>query len=329
MEDTRVPEPGDLEYAKEVLRAEAEAVAGLVPRVGTSFGRAIELVFDCGGRVVATGMGKAGIVAQKVSATLASTGTPSHWLHPSEARHGDLGRVVKQDVVLAFSHSGETNEIILLLSSIKKIGAGIIAVTGNAESTLAEHSSVTLDIGRIEEACPLGLAPSASTTAMLAYGDALALAVARKRNLSKEEYAFYHPGGDLGRRLITVEMAMRTGAENPVVTQDTPVREVLQVMTETEGAPGAASVVDQEGKLVGFFTDGDVRRRLRDDTAFVDAPVSAVMTRSPKVINVGSLASEAARILKEKRIDQLAVVDDSGAPVGILDVQDLLDVGQV
>jgi arabinose-5-phosphate isomerase len=316
----------DIKYGREVIALEARALERLLDRVDEGFQKAVDSILNCKGRVVVTGIGKAGIIGQKVSATLASTGTPSYWLHPSEARHGDLGRVVKEDVVLALSNSGET-EVAALLPFVKKIGAGVIAITGNRESTLARYSDVVLDIGRIEEPCPLGLAPSASSTAMLALGDALALTVLKRRNFSKEEYAFYHPGGELGRGLLTVEMVMRGGQANPVVKEDCQVLEALRVMTHTQGRPGAVSVIDDRGRLVGFFTDGDLRRRLEQGQGFLKGTIKEVMTRNPKVIRKDSLAAEAYNLLKMNKIDQLPVVDEKGMAVGLLDVQDLLEVG--
>lgn len=316
----------DVRYGKKVIALEAQALERLVDRVDEGFQRAVDFVLHCRGRVVVTGIGKAGIIGQKISATLASTGTPSYWLHPSEARHGDLGRVVKEDVVLALSNSGET-EVAALLPPVKKIGARVIAITGSSESTLARHSDVVLDIGQIEEPCPLGLAPSASSTAMLALGDALALTVLKRRNFSKEEYAFYHPGGELGRKLLIVEVVMRSGQANPVVKEGCQVLEALKVMTYTPGRPGAVSVVDGKGRLTGFFTDGDLRRRLGRRQDFLKGAIKEVMTRNPKTIRKDSLAAEAYNILKVNKVDQLPVVDKKGIPVGILDVQDLLEVG--
>ncbi len=315
----------DIAFAKDVLFLESEAIKNLIDHLDHNFQRAVDLIFNCKGRVVVTGIGKAGIIGQKISATLASTGTPSYWLHSSEARHGDLGRVVVDDIVLALSNSGET-EVVTLLPFVKQIGAKVIAITGNNKSSLAQYSDVVLDIGKIEEPCPLGLAPSASSTAMLALGDALALTIFKKRNLSKEDYAFYHPGGELGRKLLTVEMVMRKGEENPVANEDTLLSEVLKIMTETVGKPGAVSIVDKQNKLVGFFTDGDLRRHLKNGVS-LRGRVKEFMTRSPKVINACCLVAEAYKILKEYKIDQVPVIDDSNTPVGIIDVQDLLEVG--
>ena len=316
----------DIEYGKNVLSLEADAIRGMIVNIDSSFQNAVDLTIGCKGRIVVTGVGKAGIIGQKISATLASTGTPSYWIHSSEARHGDLGRIVSNDVVLALSNSGET-EVKLLLPVIKKIGSKVIAITGDNKSTLAKHSDVVLNIGRIEEACPLRLAPSASTTAMLALGDALALTVLKKRNLSSKDYAFYHPGGDLGKKLITVNMIMRAEESNPVVSEDVAVKDVLRVMTETKGCPGAVNIVNGKKRLTGFFTDGDLRRHLQKDSTFLDEPISKVMTRSPKMIKKDHLALEAYKILRENKIDQLPVVDEDLLPVGIIDVQDMLDLG--
>ena len=319
-----------VDYARTVLSTEASAITQVAATLAEEFCHAVEVLLNCPGRVVVMGVGKAGIIGQKVSATLASTGTPSHWMHPTEARHGDLGRVVKEDVVLALSNSGESDEMLWVIPSLKRIGARIIAITGRATSALGMHSDIVLEMGNIEEACPLGLAPSASTTAMLAIGDALALTVLRRRNFTKEEYAFYHPGGELGRRLLSVAKVMRIGDMNPIVADDATMHEALRAMTETRGSPGAAIMVDQDGRLSGIITDGDVRRRLLSgDQDFLLGPVRRVMTRSPKHISQDALASEALRMMREAKVDQLPVTDDQGMAVGIIDVQDLLDVDNV
>ena len=318
-----------IDYAQRVLSIEAQAISEAASHLGPSFREAMLALINCRGRVVVTGVGKAGIIGQKVSATLVSTGTPSHWMHPADARHGDLGRVVKDDVILALSNSGETDEMLLLIPAVKRIGAAIIAITCSQDSTLGKYADIVLEMGPIQEACPLGLAPSASTTAMLALGDALSLCVLRERDFTKDEYARYHPAGELGRKLLTVAMVMRTGESNPVTDEGTPVREVLRVMTDTRGSPGAALLVDPYGKLSGIITDGDLRRLLQHDVGFVDRPVSEIMTRSPKCINSKDLASDALRICRDNKIDQLPVTNDDGVAVGIIDVQDLMDVGKI
>jgi len=318
----------DLTYAREVVHLEIEALEGLLERLGEAFQRAVDAVYKCRGRVIVTGVGKAGIIGQKISATLASTGTPSHWVHAVEARHGDLGRVVSDDAALVLSNSGET-EVVQLLPSLKKIGTPIIAITGHPESTLGRHSDIILDIGIVEEACPLGLAPSASTTAMLVLGDALALTVFQKRNLGREDYAFFHPGGDLGRRLILVASLMRTGEANPTAPADCTVRKALRIINDTPGSPGAVSLVDADGRLAGFFTDGDFRRLMQDGGAEVlERPVADFMTRQPKSVGLETLAAEAYRLMRQHRIDQVPVLDTEGRPAGLMDVQDWLDVEQ-
>ncbi len=314
-----------LESGKRIIEMEIEALRAVVSNMGEEFARAVRLVFECQGRVIVTGVGKAGIIGQKVSATLASTGTASYWMHAVEARHGDLGRVLPDDVVLVLSNSGET-EVVQLLIPLKKLNTKIIAITSSPRSTLARYSDVVLSTGQIEEAGPLGLAPSCTTTAMLAIGDALALTLFKMRNWTKEDYAFYHPGGELGRKLIKVSEAMRIGRRNPVASQDVTVRELLKVMS-TEGSPGAVSLVDDEGRLVGFFTDGDLRRLLgTSDLSVLDGPIREAMSRNPKTVSTEDLAAEAYRIMRDSRIDNLPVVDENGVPVGIIDVQDWLDI---
>jgi arabinose-5-phosphate isomerase len=319
--------PVDLAYARQVLKTEAEAIYSLLERLDSDFVRATDMVLACKGRVVVTGMGKAGIIAQKISATLASTGTPSLYLHPAEAYHGDLGRVIGQDTVLILSNSGETEEIVRLVPLIRKIGAKVICITSRKGSTLAKLSDLTLNIGQIEEACPLGLAPSASTTAMLALGDALALCVLKARGFDAEQYAFYHPGGELGRKLMKVQELMRTGDRNPTAHEQTSVRKALYLITCARA--GAVSVVDSEGRLTGIFTDGDLRRGMEKDPLLLEKNLKDVMTRTPITIEAGKLATEALALLKERKIDELPVVDGEGRPVGMLDVQDLIAAGLV
>ena len=314
--------------ARQVLGIEAEAIRRLMPRIGRTFEMAVSLLVACKGRVIVTGMGKAGIIGQKLSSTLASTGTPSYWVHPAEATHGDMGRVAKQDVVVALSNSGETEELTRLLPVIKRIGSRLIALTGNPSSTLAKYSDATLDVSVTREACSLNLAPTASTTAMLAMGDALAVVVAERKGFKERDFALLHPGGQLGRRLLLrVSDLMRTGAANPVVRHDVRVRDVLLAITKARA--GCASVVDARGRLVGIFTDGDLRRHLDSTDHLAQRRVGDVMTRHPKTIGPEALAAEALRVLREYKIDELVAVDPRGRPVGLLDVQDLLKAGFV
>jgi len=317
----------NLDRAREVLRTEAQAILGMADRLGADFEAAVKAVTACRGHLIVTGMGKAGLIGQKVSATFASTGTPSIFLHPAEALHGDLGRVGKDDVVLVLSNSGETEEIVRLLPSLRRIGAPLLALTASRASTLGRNSDVVVELGRIEEACPLGLAPSATTSALLALGDALAFCVFEARGFDHEKFAFYHPGGDLGRRLLKVSEVMRSGERNAVVGETIPVTEAVAAITRARA--GAVCVVDATGRLSGIFTDGDLRRTMGRDPRLLSAPVAEVMTRTPKTILPDRLASEALRILREKKIDELPVVDTDGRPVGMIDVQDLLDVGLV
>ncbi|KPK40061.1 MAG: hypothetical protein AMJ78_07575 [Omnitrophica WOR_2 bacterium SM23_29] len=314
--------------AKEVLKIEAEAISSLIKRVDKNFEKTVSLILACKGKVVVAGMGKPGIIGEKISATLSSTGTPSLSLHPADAIHGDLGRVTKDDVVIAMSNSGETEEISRLLPILKKIGAKIIAMTGNLKSTLAKHSDVILDVGVKKEACPFGLAPTASTTAMLAMGDALAIALLEERGFKVEDFAFYHPGGTLGKRLILkVEDIMRKGKANPIVKEDLKVKDVLLKITEARA--GSASVVNKKGILTGIFTDGDLRRHLKEDSALPNRKVKDVMTKQPIAITEDRLAADAFRILREKKIDEIPVVDEKRRPIGLVDVQDLLKAGLV
>ncbi len=317
----------DLEHAREVLRTEAAAISSLVPRIDESFAKAVAAILGCKGAVIVTGMGKAGIVGQKLSATLASTGTPSHFLHPAEAYHGDLGRVLKEDVVIALSNSGETEEVVRLLPRIREIGASLIAMTASRGSALGKLSDLVLELGAIEEACPLGLAPSASTTALLALGDALALTVLKERGLDKEDYARFHPGGELGRRLAKVRDVMRNGDRNPTVTEDVPISAAIAKITAARA--GAVSVVDKAGRFAGIFTDGDLRRLLAKNPAGMSLAIGQVMTRNAMTIAPDRLVGEALRILREKKFDELPVVNETGAVVGMLDIQDLIGVGIV
>ena len=314
--------------ARKVIRIEREAVSLLLPKIDRQFVKACELILKSKGRVVVTGMGKPGFIAQKVSATLASTGTPSLFLHPAEALHGDLGRVMKEDVIVAFSNSGQTEEIVKLLPVIKKIGAKLISFTGNPKSLLAEHSDVVIDVSVKKEACPMNLAPTASTTAMLAMGDALAVTLLEQKGFKAHDFAFYHPGGNIGKKLLLkVSDIMRKGAANPIVRENEVVKDVLYKITNSRA--GSATVVDKSGRLKGIFTDGDLRRRLKDGEIILNFSVNKLMTRNPVTIGPDRLAAEALEILRSKRIDEVPVVDKKRRPIGLLDVQDLLKAGLI
>ncbi|MCL4127382.1 UNVERIFIED_CONTAM: hypothetical protein GTU68_002743 [Idotea baltica] len=316
-----------LARAAQVIRLEAAAVARLEERLNEDFHRAVDMVLSSPGQLVVTGMGKAGLVGQKISATLASTGTPSFYLHPADALHGDLGRLRPKDVLLALSNSGETDEVNAVIPVARKIGAVVIALTGRPGSTLGSLADAVLDIGPVEEACPHKLAPTASTSAMLALGDALAMVVLDERKFSREDYALFHPAGSLGRRLLRVSEVMRKDEELPLVNGSARVDEVLIIMSRTPGRPGAALVVGEDGKLLGIFTDGDVRRLLETgDMQHLHAPVSQFMGSNPKSIHPEALIEEAQRLLQEHHIDQVPVVNDASEPVGLIDVQDLLDI---
>ena len=314
--------------AKKVLLNESKAIAKLAGRINSDFARIIDFLAKAKGRIIVTGMGKPGFIAQKVSATLSSTGTPSLYLHPAEALHGDLGRVTRDDVIIAFSNSGETQEIIQFLPIVKKIGVKLIAVTGNKKSTLAANSDFVIDSSVDKEACPMGLAPTTSTTAMLAMGDALAVALLEKKNFQPKDFALYHPGGALGKRLLLkVEDIMRPVKKTPVVSKYTKIKDVLLKITKMRG--GSASITDSSGRLLGIFTDGDLRRNLDTGKNILDHEVGKMMTKNPFSIAPDRLAAEALEILKEKKIDEMPVVDKKGKLVGLLDVQDILDAGLV
>ncbi|MBI4846402.1 MAG: KpsF/GutQ family sugar-phosphate isomerase [Candidatus Omnitrophica bacterium] len=311
--------------AKQVLLTEAQAIKDLLPRINNDFQRAVFMIAACKGRIVVTGMGKPGFIGNKISATLASLGVPSLFLHPAEAVHGDLGRVTNEDIIIAISNSGQTEEITRLLPLIKKIGAKLIAFTGNTKSDLAKYSDIVLNVGVSKEACPFNLAPTASTTATLAMGDALALAVLTKKGFKIEDYAFYHPAGSLGKKLLKVKDLMRKGPLNPVARENVKVKTVLLLITKVRA--GCACIINNKKKLVGIFTDGDLRRHIENENNILEQNVGNVMTKSPIMVNKEQLAVEALKILKEKKIDELPVVDEYGRPVGLLDVQDLLKAG--
>jgi len=317
--------------AQKVLQLEAEAILDLIPRIDEHFDAAVEMILDCQGRVVMTGMGKSGIIAHKISATLASTGTPSFYLHPAEGIHGDLGMVTADDVVIAMSNSGETGEVLNILPSLRRIGAKLIAMVGNAESTLAKNSDVVLDVGVKREACPLGLAPTSSTTAALAFGDALAMALMGKHHFTSKQFAVFHPGGSLGRKLLlTVGDIMHSGSENPVVKGTATVTEALFIITDK--GLGAVSVVDDNNIMIGLLTDGDIRRGLSKGVDFLKRPVTELMTKSPKFITKEKLAAQALHIMEShtpKPITVLPVLDEERHVIGLLHMTDLVRQGVV
>ena len=316
----------EIKRAREVLDMEARAVLALKSRVGAEFKSALNLILKSKGRVVVSGMGKTGIIAQKLSATLASTGTPSLFLHLAEASHGDLGKVTQDDVVIILSNSGSTAEVKQLLPFLKKIGAKIIALTGGLDSPLAKYSDVVLDVSVKKEACPLNLAPTSSTTAALAMSDALAVCLLEIREFKEKDFALFHPGGALGKKLLLkVEDIMRVGRNNPVVEEDKKVSEVIFKITRARA--GAAIIVNSRGKLTGIFTDGDLRRHLGSDSGLLNRRIKEVMTKKPLILKKDRLAAEALHLLEEKKIDEVPVVDENGRPVGLLDVQDILRAG--
>lgn len=313
---------------KKVLRMERDALSGLIKRIDANFEKVVNVICDIEGRVIVTGMGKPGFIAQKISATLSSTGTPSLYLHPAEALHGDLGRVTKEDLILALSNSGETDEMIKFLPIIRKIGAKLVAMVGNIDSTLAKNADYVINTSVKREACSLGLAPTTSTTAMLAMGDALAIALLDKKGFKAKDFALFHPGGVLGKRLILkVEDIMRKGPDNPIVNENCTVKRVLLAITKARA--GSASIVNAEGRLTGIFTDGDLRRHIETQPDLINKRVKDFMTRNPTTIKKEKLAAEAFDILRSRRIDEIPVVDDRKRPVGLLDVQDLLKAGMV
>ena len=319
------------EKAVETLKIEAEAVEKLVLRIDDEFEGAIQRILNCTARVVVTGMGKSGHVGRKIAATLASTGTPAFFMHPGEAFHGDLGMVTENDVVIAISNSGESSEIVNILPVIRRIGATIIAMSGKRQSALGKNCDYFIDIGVEREACPLGLAPTASTTATLAMGDAIAMSLMAARNFTSQDVAMFHPCGALGRKLLlTVENVMHRGEDNPIVQSDKTVKDALFVMTDK--GLGAVSIVDGDGKLVGLVTDGIIRRALHNDYKFLDESVEHIMTSDPLVISKDKLAAAALSVMekhKPRPVTVLPVVDDDRNPVGMVHLTDLLRQGVV
>ncbi len=314
-----------LAFVREVIRIEAEALERVRDRLDSSIVRAAALIYRCSGSVTVTGMGKAGLVGQKLAATLASTGTPAFWLHPADAVHGDLGRVRAGDVALALSQSGETEEVVRLVPALRNLGASIVAITGRAGSKLGRQADLCIPLGEVAEACPLGLAPSASTTALMAVGDALALLVSRMRDFQAEDFARFHPGGSLGRKLGRVEEVMRVGRHLRLAEPDEPIRAVLVRHGGARRRSGAVLVVEQDQTLCGIFTDSDLARLFESHReALLDRPIAEAMTKNPVVVPVGSSIAKAIEALKARKISELPVVDGAGRLIGLIDVTDLI-----
>jgi arabinose-5-phosphate isomerase len=313
---------------KKLIRAEADAVMALVDRIDDAFVAAVEMILASSGRVVVTGMGKSGLIGQKIASTMASTGTPAFFLHPAEGIHGDLGMIMAGDVVIGISNSGETEELLRILPVIKRLGARLIAMTGNADSNLAKTSDVLLQVSVAEEACPLGLAPTSSTTATLAMGDALAVALLVERGFKAEDFAIFHPGGSLGKKLLLrVQDLMHRDSQIPLVMENTPMRDAL--FTITAKGLGVTGVTDTTGALLGVITDGDLRRRLEQGGEILDVPAGEVMRRNPKRILGRELAASALQIMEQHAITTLFVFEspEATAPCGIIHLHDLLKAG--
>jgi arabinose-5-phosphate isomerase len=319
-----------LDAARKVIQIEAEAVATLAARLDENFANAVEMILACSGRVIVTGMGKSGLICQKMSATMASTGTPTIFLHPAEGVHGDLGMLMKGDVVIAVSNSGETEEITRILPTIKRMGLPLIAMTGNPVSTLARAGDVFLDISIKEEACPLQLAPTASTTVTLAMGDALAVALLLQRGFREEDFALYHPGGALGKRLLLrVEDLMHVGEDVPTVNANIPLKDALYVISSKK--LGITGVVDDQGDLIGVFTDGDLRRKIEQGIEVLNRPIGELMGGKPKRILRTNLAAKSLQRMEEHQITSLFVFDseEDQKPIGIIHLHDLLKAGVI
>ncbi len=316
-----------LDIAKKVLKTEAEAIHALIERLDSNFEQAVENIYECKGRVVVTGMGKSGLVGKKIAATLASTGTPAFFLHPAEAGHGDLGMVTSKDMLLAISNSGETEEIVGLIPFLKRFNLQLIAITGNPESTLSRAADVTLDVSVKEEACPFGVVPTASTTATMAMGDALAVALLMKKGLKEEDFAFLHPGGSLGKKLlITVKDLMHTGDAIPKVLLGTPLSKAVIEMSSKR--LGHTIVLDNDGRVAGIITDGDVRRGLEKwGGELFNLRAEEVMTKNPKTVSEEELAAKALSIMEGHSITALVVPDIDGRAIGIIHLHDILKRG--
>jgi arabinose-5-phosphate isomerase len=317
-----------IQDGKRVLEIEARAIAGLIDRLDHRFTAAVDLLYACAGKVVVAGMGKSGLIGQKIAATLASTGTPAFFLHPAEGIHGDLGMLAKRDALLAISNSGETEELLKLLPFVKRLNISVIAMTGRVQSTLAKNSDVVLDVSVAEEACPMGLAPTASTTATLAMGDALSVALLQKRGFKEEDFAQFHPGGTLGRRmLLKVRDVMHQGTAIPKVSEQASAREAILEMTGKK--LGLTTVLDASGLLLGVITDGDLRRILEKGVNMTTAKAGELATRNPKTIGPDELAARAVQIMEQYAITSLVVVEDGRRIAGVIHLHDLLKSGIV
>lgn len=314
-----------LESARKVLHIEEESIAALRARLGEEFAEAVDLIKTCSGRIVFAGMGKSGLVCRKIAATFASTGTPSLFLHPAEGGHGDLGMLARGDVLVAVSNSGETQELIRLLPAVKRLGIPIISMTGGISSTLAKRADIVLNISVTEEACPLNLAPTASTTVTMALGDALAVALLEARGFTEDDFAFFHPVGALGRRLLTVSEIMHVGSEIPMVDQNTTMREALFEITSKQ--LGFTTVQDSDGRLIGIITDGDLRRSLEKGSDTLSMKAGEIMTGSPKVINADALAAKALQLMESSKITSLVIVDGEERVTGVIHMHDILRAG--
>ena len=315
----------DRSIAKKVLQTEAAAIIALIDRLDDNFDRAVKILHDCQGRVIVTGMGKSGIICRKIAATLASTGTAAFFLHPAEATHGDLGVIQNNDVLLAISNSGETQEVLRLLEAIRRIGARIVAITGNPASTLAQAADISLDCQVSEEACPLNLVPTASTAAALAMGDALCMTLLVEKGFRQEDFAKIHPGGKLGKKLMRVDQLMHGGAEAPQVTSDTLMRDVVYEMSSK--ALGMTCVVDREGRLLGIITDGDLRRQMIDKPNILELRAADLMTKRPIVVEPSTLAASAILMMEQRKITSLVVTSVDLKVQGVLHLHDLWRTG--
>lgn len=311
---------------KEVLEEEAQAILKLIEDVDQEVSEVIDLILTCKGRIILTGVGKSGIVGRKITATLASTGTPSLFLHPAEGLHGDLGMVTNSDIVLALSNSGESEEVIKMIPSIKRIGAKLIAFVGNRTSTLGKKADSILCIGKVKEACPLGLVPTTSTTLMLSLGDAIAIALLKARNFSSEHFAVFHPGGSLGKRLLlSVGTIVEVTKRNPISVNTSTVKDIMFIMTES--GLGATSIIDHTGKLLGIITDGDIRRMVAKGSNIMDLSVKDLYNKKPITIKQNSLAVEALNIMENLKINVLPVINDQNEPIAMIHLHDITKLG--